>query len=112
MKPSDVILTTPPLTGTFGRSEREHAAALLVRCCQVNDDKWAAFNPRELGNAIETDLDADVEPVASWKRNPFINPDFCDLVSMGFAVIGEDNRIGFSEKGLKALIRWAKPNGE
>ncbi len=106
MKPSDVILTTPPLTGTMGRSEREHAAGLLVRCCQVNGDEWAAFTPQELGKAIEADLNADVEPLASWNRNPFINPDFHDLAKCGFAIIDDNNGIAFTEKGLEALARW------
>ncbi len=106
MKPSDVVLTTPPLTGTMGRSEREHAAALLVRCCQVNGDEWQAVSLKMLSDVIESDIEAKTEPVSSWNRNPFINPDFCDLATQGFAVTGDDKGLAFTEKGLEALVRW------
>ncbi len=105
-KPSDVILTTPPLIGTMGRSEREHAAALLVRCCQVNGDEWQAVSPKMIGDVIESDIEAKTEPVSSWNRNPFFRPDFPDLAKHGFAVMGDDRALSFTEKGLKALVRW------
>lgn len=108
MKPSDIVLTGVPLTATMGRSEREHAAALLVRCCQVNGDEWQAVSPRMIGEAIKADVDGKITPMNSWARNPFFNPDFLDLADKGFAIMGDDNRIAFTESGFAAMARWTR----
>ena len=116
MKPSEVSLSSsfPPLAGTFGRSEREAAATLLVRSCQVNGDIFAPKTPRVVGDALKKDREAGVEPLASLSRNPFWRPDFRDLVVQGFARWtreGEGAPIEFTEKGLEALKKHA-PGGE
>jgi hypothetical protein len=112
-KPSEVFLNAiPPLTATMGRFEREFAAALLVRACQVDGDAWRGFTPAELGKVIARDLEAKVEPMVSWNRNPFLRPDFRDLVAQGFAACTDlDNGapVEFTERGLEALRRWVRP---
>ena len=70
-RPSDVYLGVPPLVGTMGHAEREFAAALIVRACQVNGDAWHPIEPAELGRVIKADIAAGTEPIASLNHNPF-----------------------------------------
>jgi hypothetical protein len=114
-KPSQVFLNTvPPLTGTMGRSEREHAAAILVRVCQVKGDAWQAVTPKILGEVLRADLAAQVEPWHSLNANPFFRPDFHELVDAGFARWGEDEGkpIELTELGIESLRRWVRASKE
>jgi hypothetical protein len=115
-KPSQVFLNTvPPLTATMGRSEREHAAALLVRTCQVKGDAWQPVTPAMLGEVLRADLGAQVEPWNSLNRNPFFRPDFHDLVAAGFARWGDDTVKGpleLTELGIESLRRWVRATQE
>lgn len=107
-KPSQVFLGQL-LVASFGRAEREAAALLFVRACQVNGDEWQALTPRTVGEAIRADLDAGREPLASLNRNPFFRPDFWSLVAEGFARWTGDagGPLELTGKGLEALRRWA-----
>lgn len=109
-KPSQVRLDIPPLVGTMGIAQCEHAACMLVRACQVSQDTWAAHTPRSLFSAIEADVKAGGEPLRSLMRNPFFTPDFDVLVADGFAVFTDsDTRfspIEFTDKGFEALIPY------
>lgn len=115
-KPSQVFLNAvPPLTATMGRAEREHAAAMLVRVCQVLGDEWQSVEPVTLGRVIRDDLAAGVEPWKSLNTNPFFRPDFHDLVATGFAEWREKAPgtpggppIAFTPKGIEALRRWVR----
>lgn len=78
-KPSDVYLGVPPLVGTMGHAEREFAAALIVRACQVEGDAWHPIGPAELGRVIKADIAAGTEPIASLNQNPFFKPNFYEL---------------------------------
>src|SRR5574341_1966777 len=107
-KPSQVFLNTvPPLVGTMKHSECEHAAALIVRVCQVRGDKWAPVSPRELGETITADLDAKVEPWVSLDKNPFFRPNFHALIEEGFArwSEAEGGPLEFTDKGIEARRR-------
>ena len=109
MKPSDVVLCVPPLTATLGRSEREHAAALIVRACQELGDKWQAVSPRQVGEVLRADVAAGRQPFASLGVNPFFRPDVHDLVAKGFATMREDKAVELTEKALEAIAKWARP---
>lgn len=56
-KPSQVLLTAQPLTATMGKSEIEYAAALIVRVCQVNGDRWQPITTEMLVATVHSDLD-------------------------------------------------------
>jgi len=110
-KPSDVVLTGVPLGGTLGRSEVEFAAAIIVRTCQANGDTWTPVGRAEMAAVLHEDVETKREPVASWDRNPFLHPDFRDLVARGLAAWiapHPDSRIQMTEKGLVALQPWVK----
>jgi hypothetical protein len=73
-RPSDVALAVPPLIATMEKSEREFAAALIVRACHVEGDTWQPIALEKLGRVIESDLAEKRDPVASLARNPFFRP--------------------------------------
>jgi len=110
-RPSEVTLGVPPLVGTMDRAEREFAAALIVRACQVLGDVWQPIEFRELGRVIEADIAEGREPIASLNRNPFFRPNF-DLLAdgkygrwVGFPR-SRSSAIELTEVGLEALRRW------
>ena len=108
-KPSQVYLGIPPLTATMGRSEREHAAAILVRVCQARGDIWQPVTPAMFGEVINDDLTAKTEPFYSLNQNPFFNPDFHDIVAKGFARWVETEGKGpleLTPTGIEALRGW------
>ena len=115
-RPSQVFLWRGafPLVGCFGRSEREFAAGILVRACLANGDAWGPITPQQLGESLKADCES-VEPWVTFNRNPFIRPDFADLVAEGFASFDEDPHVNkgtpirFTEKGLAILARCVEP---
>ena len=116
-KPSEVRLSFLPLIGTLGRTEREIAAALIVRTCQVNGDTWQPVTPRMIGDTLRRDVEDGVEPFASLNGNPFARPDFWDLVAQGYASgdPSKDEPLALTDKALVAISKWraASPsNGE
>lgn len=112
-RPSDVLLIAPPLVGTMGSSEREHAAALLVRACQVLGDAWQPISFEQIRSVMTDDVSAKHDPFASLAVNPFFRPSFEKLCRDGSFVklTGEPGalRMEFTALGLDALRRWVKP---
>lgn len=107
----------PPLTATFGRTEREVAAAMLVLAC-TDHGSWYAAAPPDIGNAI---IERESDPAYRWLHNPFCRPDFHELVAKGFAewvdgsprttAAGEPMKLlRFTDAGIAALAgsRWVK----
>lgn len=118
MKPSDVSLRTsyPPLVDTMGKSELEIAAAMLLRACQLDGDVFGPKTPREIGEAIKHDSEADppIEPLASLGRTPiaFCFPDFRGLVAAGFArwtTEDEHAPVEFTQAGIDAMSKHCIP---
>jgi len=131
-KPSQVVLNTlpmPPLVGTMGHAECEHAASLLVLTCATNGDTWAPVTATQVGEAIESAVEAGTEPWSSLSRNPFFRPDFMELVNRGFAQKTSEespdeagvfrkrealppfcrgDTIEFTAKGIEAMGRWVR----
>jgi hypothetical protein len=108
-KPSAVVLTTPPFTGTFRKTEIEIAAGLIVCALAHTGDTWRALPARELGATLERLLSEAVEPIKSWARNPFMRPDFAGLVAGGFATRGGDDgnqTLELTPAAFEALKRW------
>ena len=114
-KPSEIVLTVPPLAGTMNHAEREFAAALLVRACQVLGDQWQPISPKQLGEIIRADIEAKIEPLHSLNRNPFFRPDFHELADGKFGRwIGEPgiSAIELTPAGIEALSRWRRSSAE
>lgn len=99
-KPSEVLLTIPPLTATMTRAEVEYAAALIVFACTWRGDMWQPIRFIDIREALrEALVKADLrealassEPLSArvqWARdvvnNPFLRPDVQSLISLGFA---------------------------
>jgi len=118
MRPSDVVLLVPCLVGTLGRSEREMAAALIVRACQLKGDQWGSVGIKEIGETIDADIAAGRQPLAALNRSSFCpRPDFRDLVKEGFARFDGDPEkdasasIELTHKALRAIRRrWYRPS--
>lgn len=107
MKPSDVPLAIPPLVGTLGSAEVEHAAALLVRACQYFDDRFQPIGPKQIGIVLDDDLKNGREPLTSLSKNPFFRPDFHQLVANGFAKgdIANHGALELTDEALERLGR-------
>lgn len=98
MKPTDIYLGLPPLVGTFGRSELEHAAAVLVMAMQLRD-VWEPITWEDVEKAIEKD--------PTFAKNPFFKPSFFDLIAGGYAVMVDDS-MSFTKAGLERLENYMK----
>lgn len=111
MKPSDVVLGVPPLCGTMGRAELEHAAALIVRTCAVLGDAWRPVAPKDVGIVLNTDVLGHVEPFAKLIENPFFKPDFFALAESEFARWTAEPKgpMELTEAGLAAITKWVRP---
>ena len=106
-KPSDVVLSMPPLTACFGRSEREHAAACIVLYCQLHGDAWGPITPKQLGEMLLSE--ADNAPLKDWAANPFFRPDPRDLAERGYATIDEETgAVAFTPLGIERLRPWVQ----
>ena len=110
--PSQVVLGAPPLTGTMGKSEAEHAAAVIVRVCQANGDTWQPVGWKTVASVLTADVEAKREPFASLMCNPFFRPDPFELADRGFAAWDGTpgaSPVALTTKGLEALRQWVKP---
>jgi hypothetical protein len=106
--PSHVLLAeVNPLGGTLGRVEREVAAALLVRVCQVR----GAFGPVALADVEDLIATGD-HWTTTLLRNPFQSPNFDELVERGFArvVVHEPLTLELTDVALERIGRslWVR----
>lgn len=107
--PGDVVLAPVPLVGTMGRTEVEHAAAILVRVCQVRG-AWGAVTTGDVREVGLADVAAG-QPLASMWTNPFLRPEFGGLVERGFARWhGEPFKspLELTDEGRARLGRWVR----
>lgn len=113
-RPEDVFINTvPPLVGTLGKSGVESAAALIIRACQVNGNEWKGVDLASLKAIIDKDVDNNVEPLKSMCMNPFIKPDFRELVARGFAKwegMPGESALALTDAGLEKLRRYVFKN--
>lgn len=108
-KPSEVQLVGIPLTATFGRSEMEAAAAIIVRTCAVLGDEWRAVSVDEVKKVLQLEQAGD--PLYPFLSNPFWNPDVSQLASAGFARWeGQpgSSPVGLTDAGIEKLRRWVR----
>jgi hypothetical protein len=97
-----------PFIDTFGHSEAETAAAMLVAAMACHGDVWAPMLPAELGAWMKAEA---ANPEGRWAKlfdNPFLRPDFGELVSEGWARWVGDEAEGRKrplELTDKALVR-------
>lgn len=113
MKPSQVVLQIPPLVGTFGRTETECTAALLVFCCQQLGDTWQAVGIDEIVALSKRALDHTLPVPAgekwfqSFMVNPFIRTSAEELLNhpewFTKHVDGLVMRFGFTDLGFELL---------
>lgn len=111
MRPSEVRLGTGPfflLQGVFDSVEAEAMAALLVWTCARLGDEW---QPCTLDQIIETAYigrDEKSNDTLMMVRNPFLRPSPLRLVESGGAIFDDDDRLRFTEEGLRRLERWTQ----
>ena len=115
MKPSDVVLAVPPLTGTFEKSEAECAAALIIRALAATGDTWRPIMWEEITAVLRADMEAKTEPIYALFRNPFCRHDVYLLIDKGFvtAPVVDDKTAGpfeFTPGALDRLQRWNGAN--
>lgn len=111
-KPSEVELTMPPLTACFGKTEAECAAAMLVWYMSKTSDTWCSVVSQQMGTLMKEALSQDPipEPVRSWNRNPFFQPDFHRLIRDGYVIKSDtDQSLGFTPSGRERLRSWVRP---
>lgn len=121
IRPEDVFIErTPPLTGVFGKTEREVAAAFMLMAYRFHNKKWQeSVMPKEIGAAMRdkiVDIKAGVtEEGYEWMGNPFCRPDVYGLVADGFAKFGNEDHdwmkcsVQFTHLGLMVMqaSSWA-----
>lgn len=114
-KPSQVVLDVPPLPGTFGKSELEHAAAIIVRVSQALGDVWQPATWKQVQSVLRTDATNGTLPFGGENggllANPFFRPDVYGLVEGGFARdVGEGGEKAFelTPAGIARLERWVR----
>lgn len=107
-RPSDVRLGIPPLVGTMGRAELEHAAALFVRTLAYHGDEWGSLSPDQMAEMIEADIEENRDPFFSLNTNPFFKPNFRALVASEFAEWeDQEARLArFTPAGREALRKY------
>lgn len=107
-KPSQVDLhgSFPPLCDTMKKGELECTAALMVRACQVNGDKWQPVYVKQLAEL----LTAKDPLVVSIISNPFLTPAYTDLVEKGYATFDgvDEAGLSFTEQGYTAMLKWVR----
>lgn len=109
--PSSIRLGLPPLVGTLGSAEIEHAVALLVRACHVRGDRWAPMLWEELQDVLRADMDAKTNPVYSLLRNPFFSPQFDRTVEKGWAAWHGKPGVGKLELAPRTIMTIAAKYG-
>lgn len=95
---------SPPLTGTLGRVEREIAAALILFGLHTLRKNWdEPIGGTALALLLKAAFEANQGPVRSWLTNPFLKPDFPDLVEQGFATLTEADGYALTPAALERL---------
>lgn len=108
-KPSDVVLQPHvPLIGTMGRAEAEAAAGWMILALRDKGDAWGEITPGDCGDVLQKHGSE-----ISWIKNPFLVPDFWDLVERGFAeFVGDEGKgrpVRFTPAGFEAMRKWVRP---
>lgn len=84
---SRFLTEVPPLVGTLGHAEAEHAAAVLLWVLHRQGKGWGdAVALTELGREVEEARKQRAQPVWTWSLNPFFRPSIRELVTRGWAV--------------------------
>lgn len=119
-KPSEVLLTVPPLCGTMKRAETEYAAALIVFACTAKGDAWQPVTFADIQAAAKAALEMK-EPSQrdQWARDilgiPFLRPDVQTLIKLGFAEKlsndGEPIVVQLTPAALGAIAKRWVPGG-
>lgn len=111
-KPSQLVVCDPvPFVDTFGRVERECAAAIMVMAMRERDDTWEVIYPRDCAEPLKKFVE---EKGYAWISNPFYRPDFPELISEGFVeevgdpVEGKGQGLRFTSEGLAAMKKWVR----
>ncbi len=112
-KPGDVVLTLPcPLTGCFGKTEREQAAFMIVRALAVHGNEWRTISNQEVFDTFKKDVVDNVSPAVDVCRNPFFRPDAPGLEEHGFILRtgtnGPNMTNEFTDKGIERLSKWVR----
>ena len=115
-KPSDVNLcgSFPPLVATYGRTDLEVTAAVIVRVLSEMGNTWRALEWSDVITVLTADL-AEEHPSPRARlmrdivRNPFLRIAPAYLVEKGFAewVDEPGAAVAFTADGLERLRRWA-----
>lgn len=110
IKPSEIDLSYPHFIACCGRSEREAALGLYVRACQVKGDTWQPMIPRDIGEVLKADVEANRPPYSKLTSNPFWRPDFHGLAEAGFARwtenAGSGSPVELTDEGFLAVKKW------
>jgi hypothetical protein len=111
-RPSDVVISLPPLCGTLGKAEIEYAVAMVVRTLAATDDTWRGVSWGEIQGVMRADLAAARDPFSAMLRNPFFRPDIHAAVAAGHAIWDGDEGSGpvrLTLSAVDALRKWVKP---
>lgn len=107
--PSQIVLIVPPLVATLGKAEIEHAAAVIVRACHANGDRWQPVTWEQVAAALRSDGAANTQPFAALIRNPFFRPDVHALIRAGFArvTVEEPMTVELTEEAISRIAaKW------
>lgn len=109
-KPSQVAVVGVPFVATFGNSETEWAAAIIVRACEFHGDRWQALKWSQIQEALRADVTNKREPFVKLLENPFFRPDVHKLIAGGFArwTNGVNSTVEFTDAGLERLTKWVR----
>jgi len=119
MKPSEVLLDGGgmPFPDTFGRTDFEMAAAMIVTACALYDDKWQPVSGPQIAFALTQNIKAARQPWAALRLNPARpTPSFMALADKGYARFTESDRerspIELTDKALDIIrAKWFRPGG-
>ena len=98
-----------PFVGSFGKFEREYAAALYVEACIRRGDTWLALGPRDFYAEIKALLDE--KPRINWigASAAFgVIPDVRGLVDGGWLAMAEDKTVQPTETFFAAIARYVR----
>lgn len=106
MKPSDIAICEPtPLTATFGLTEAEQMAAVMILVMVEHGDTWGTVTHEQIGAFFEAMKAAKErgEKIPTWIDSPFFRPSMPELIERGFVSEVETRSWQFTEKAREAL---------